>query len=85
MKIEDIKDISALSKEDRIRYDESIKVYRDRLVVMEYARQKGFEEGREEGRKKERIKNACGMKAAGLPAELIAQVTEMTPEEINSL
>ena len=54
MKIEDIKDISALSKEDRIRYDESIKVYRDRLVVMEYARQKGFEEGREEGRKKER-------------------------------
>lgn len=97
MKIEDIKDISALSKEDRIRYDESIKVYRDRLVVMEYARQKGFEEGfkegfkedfkkgLEEGRKEERIKNACGMKAIGIPAELIARITGMTLEEVNCL
>ena len=80
-KLEEIVDIAALSKEDRIRYDESIKVYRDQLAVMEYERLKGLEEGRE----KERIKNACGMKAAGLPAELISQITGLTPEEVENL
>ena len=36
MKVEDIVDIASMSKEDRIRYDESIKVYRDRLAIMEF-------------------------------------------------
>ena len=31
-KLEQISDISALSKEDRMKYDESIKVYRDKLA-----------------------------------------------------
>ena len=33
MRVEDIKDIAALSKEDRMKYDEAIKVYRDNLVT----------------------------------------------------
>ena len=41
MKVEDIVDIASMSKEDRIRYDESIKVYRDRLAIMEFERMKG--------------------------------------------
>lgn len=49
-KLEQIVDIAALSKEERDRYDESIKVYRDNLAVMEYQRIEGFEKGREEGR-----------------------------------
>ena len=76
-KLEEIVDIAALSKEDRIRYDESIKVYRDQLAVMEYERLKGREE--------ERIKNARGMKAIGIPTESIAQITGLTPEEIEKL
>ncbi len=35
-KLEQISDISALSKEDRMKYDESIKVYRDRLAIMAF-------------------------------------------------
>lgn len=34
-KLEQIVDIAAMSKEDRMKYDESIKVYRDQLVTME--------------------------------------------------
>ena len=45
MKVEDIVDIASMSKEDRIRYDESIKVYRDRLAIMEFERMKGKAEG----------------------------------------
>lgn len=49
MKVEDIVDIASMSKEDRIRYDESIKVYRDRLAIMEFERMKGKAEGIAEG------------------------------------
>ena len=49
MKVEDIVDIASVSKEDRIRYDESIKVYRDRLAIMEFERMKGKAEGIAEG------------------------------------
>ena len=49
-RLEQIVDIAAMSKEDRMKYDESIKVYRDRLAVMEFERLKGVEEGRAEGR-----------------------------------
>lgn len=49
MKVEDIVDIASMSKEDRIRYDESIKVYRDRLAIMEFERMKGKVEGIAEG------------------------------------
>ena len=48
-RLEDIVDIASMSKEDRIRYDESIKVYRDRLAIMEFERMKGKAEGIAEG------------------------------------
>ncbi len=48
-KLEKIVDIASLSKEERIKYDESIKVYRDNLVTMEFAEQKGRAEGLAEG------------------------------------
>ena len=40
-RLEDIVDIASLTKEERIRYDESIKVYRDNLVTEAYALEKG--------------------------------------------
>ena len=48
-KLEEIVDIASMSKEERMRYDESIKVYRDQLAVMEFERNKGLAEGRAEG------------------------------------
>ena len=48
-KLEQIVDIASLSKEDRMKYDESIKAYRDKLVVTAYAEETGWARGREEG------------------------------------
>ena len=40
-KLKEIQDTVGLSKEDRMRYEASIKVYRDQLVMMEFERQQG--------------------------------------------
>ena len=66
-KLEQISDISALSKEDRMKYDESIKVYRDRLAIMAFERQKGQAEGK--------LEVARNLKQMGLATEAIAQAT----------
>ncbi len=96
-KLEEIVDIASLSKEERMMYDESIKVYRDKLATLMYARQegleegiekglkKGREEGLEEGIEKERLKNARGMKLLGLSAKDIAKVTGLTEAEVEKL
>lgn len=88
-KLESIVDIASLSKEDRIKYDESIKVYRDNLVTMEYAIQKGIEKGRtvgrEEGRAEGHIEIARKMKQSHLPIDMIAEMTGLTKEEIEKL
>ena len=44
-KLEEIVDIASMSKEDRLKYDESIKVYRDRMAIMAFERKQGFAEG----------------------------------------
>ena len=51
-RLEQIVDIAAMSKEDRMKYDESIKVYRDKLAVTAYAEEKGRAEGLAEGMEK---------------------------------
>ena len=84
-KLEQIVDIAAMSKEDRMKYDESIKVYRDQLVMMEFERQQGKAEGLAEGKAEERLKNARGMKAAGISPDLIAQITGLSLETIREL
>ena len=48
-KLEQIVDIAALSKEERQKYDESIKVYRDSMAVLEYAKQDGMAKGMAKG------------------------------------
>ena len=76
-KLEQIADISALSKEDRIKYDECIKVYRDRLAVTAYAEEKGRAEGK--------LEVARNLKQMGMPAEATAQATGLTADVIEQL
>ena len=76
-KLRQIQETIGLSKEDRMKYDESIKVYRDQLAMMEYERRKG--------EAKERLKNARGMKAAGIAPDLIAQITGLPLETVEGL
>ena len=88
-RLEQIVDIAAMSKEDRMKYDESIKVYRDKLAVTAFAEEKGraegLAEGMEKGQEEERLKNARGMKAAGIATDLIAQITGLSPEAVEQL
>lgn len=76
-RIEDIEDISALSKENREKYSESIKVYRDNLVTEAAAE--------ERGRKKERRKNARKLRAMGCTPAFIAEATGLSLDEISTL
>ena len=80
-KLEEITDIASLSKEERMKYDESIKVYRDNLVTMAYDIGKGMEIGR----KQANIETARNMKADGLPVDFIVKYTGLTAEEIEAL
>mgnify|MGYP001040701901 CR=1 FL=1 len=92
-KLEQIVDIASLSKEDRMKYDESIKVYRDRLAVTAYAEEtgrakglaEGLAKGLEKGLEKGKQEVACKLKQMGLPPETIAQATGLTLEEIEGL
>ena len=96
-KLEEVVDIASLSKEERLKYDESIKVYRDKLAVLKYAKQEGIEEGidigferghkqgREEGREKERISIARNLKQLGTTMEVIIRATGLSEAEIEKL
>ena len=96
-KLEEIVDIASMSKEERMKYDESIKVYRDQLAVMEFERNKGLAEGRAEGLAKGKAEGraeglaegkenvACNLKRMGMDVETIAKVTGLDPEIIKGL
>lgn len=92
-KLEAIVDIASLSKEEREKYDESIKVYRDNLVTIAYAKEHGLAEGREEGRKeglaegvdKGRTLVARNLKEMGMDVDAIQKATGLTLEEIGEL
>lgn len=87
-KLEKIVDIAALTKEDRIKYDESIKVYRDNLATIEYAEQKGMEKGRKEvekGRREANEATARNLKKLGVPIPVITDATGLSEEEVDRL
>ena len=96
-KLAEIADVSSLTKEERLHYDEALRKYRDTLCVLESAEQRGLKRGREEGLAKGlakgraeglaegRIEAARNMKAKGLPVDLIAECSGLSPEEIAKL
>ena len=65
-KLESIADVSAMTRAERLQYDEALKKYRDTISVFEGVRL----EGREEGREDEKIANARKMKAYGLALDM---------------
>lgn len=80
-KLEQIADIASMSKEEREKYDESIKVYRDHLATLAYAEQKG----REEGERNKQLAIARNLKTEGIPVGLISKTTGLSVEEIEKL
>ena len=69
--------IARYTPEERLVYEDSLKVYRDMTNVLDTAELKGAI--------KEKRKNAKAMKALGLPLETIEKVTGMSAEDIAKL
>ena len=88
-KLEKIVDIASLSKEEREKYDESIKIYRDNLAVaagqIEIGMKKGLEKGREEGLKEGIEKVARNLKLTGMSSEEISKITGLSIHQIEEL
>lgn len=96
-RLSEIADVASLSKEDRRKYDESLKHYRDTIAVMHgqwmeghasglaEGMEKGMEKGIEKGIEQNKRESACRMKADGMPPEMIAKYTGLTVEQINGL
>lgn len=80
---------AALSPQERLLYEASLKSARDAYAEIMSARQKGLEEGRQEGRQEgrheEKQEIARAMRAMGLPTAVIAQATGLTATEIERL
>lgn len=76
-----------------MKYDESIKVYRDNLATISFAENKGLKRGREEGlkegiekgRKEGILSVARNLRSGGMSVEAIAAVTGLSIEEIEQL
>ncbi len=73
--------VAALSKEERIAYEASLKAYRDNHAIMETERQAGYTKGKME----EKLKTAKALKALKVAPSIISQATGLSPEEIASL
>ena len=65
-KLAEIADVSSLTKEERLHYDEALRKYRDTLCVLESAEQRGLKRGREEGLAKGLAKGRAEGLAKGL-------------------
>ena len=84
-RLADIGDISKLSREDRMKYDSSIKQYRDALATMEYTYVQGEDMGITKGITKGIKQVARKMKSLNYNVEDIAVATGLSVEEINEL
>ena len=76
-RLSEIAEVSSLTKEERRQYDESLKQYRDTIAVMHGQYLEGEAKGTE--------KVARRMKAKGYSKEEIAELTGLSPEEIEQL
>ena len=76
-KLASIAEVAALSKEDRMKYDESLRKFRDTIGEMEGQRLEGRAEGKAEV--------AAKLKAMGLSLNDIAEATGLAINDIEAL
>lgn len=84
-KLASIADVASLSKDERIAYDENLRIYRDNIAVYEGQYLEGLEKGEARGRAEALTENARRMKADGMASALIAKYTGLSVDEIESL
>lgn len=88
-KLEQIAGIGNLTKEERLEYDEALKVYRDCKNIVDYAKDEGHAEGKTEGLAEGRAEGmrlmAANLKRQGIDIKAISTASGLSEEEINSL
>ena len=84
-KLSEIAEVASLDKEERKKHDESLRAYRDTIVVMEGQFMAGERKGREEGRAEGILEIARKMKAKGMSAKEIAEMTGISAGEIEHI
>ena len=92
-KLESIADVSAMTRAERLQYDEALKKYRDTISVFEGVRMEGRMEGRKEGRMegnaegRENEKKATirRLLASGASVDIIAIATGMSEADVRHL
>lgn len=92
-RLAEIADVGALTRSERLKYDEGLKKFRDTISVLEGAkiegieqgRQQGIEQGIEQGRAEEKIENARKMRSLGITDDIILQVTGLSANDIQNL
>ena len=92
-KLAEISDITALSKEEHEKYDESIKILRDNYATFKFAIKEGHDkgriegraEGRAEGQTKEKKQIAQNMLKEGMAVSLICKMTGLDEQEVLKL
>ena len=84
--------INPFSRDERAKYDESLKILRDRLSEIAYAEKNRLSEiayaekrGKEEGKAEGKAEMARNLKAMGFPIEAIAKASGLSIEEIEQL
>ena len=88
-RLSEIAEVASLNSEERRKYDESLRAYRDTIAVMEgqfaQGELKGRAEGLAEGRAEGILSIARKMKQKGKPVSEIAEMTDLSPDEIEKL
>lgn len=74
-------EVANFTPEERETYEDSLKHYRDIKNVVNTS----FEEGKEEGKEEERVEIARNMLQKGMDIALIAELTDLTIEDIKKL
>ena len=84
-RLSEIAEVASLNSEERRKYDESLRAYRDTLAVMDGQFMQGEQKGRAEGFDEANRENARKMKLLGISVDVIAQVTGLSVNEIDQL
>ncbi|MDY4551018.1 MAG: hypothetical protein SPD54_04215, partial [Parabacteroides sp.] len=95
-RLAEISDLGSLSREERMKYDEAIRKYRDTLCVMQSQLDEGIQIGIEKGRQQTLAEAqmqiqqnlasvARNLKAQHVPLDVIASSTGLSIQEIEDL
>ena len=78
-------EVSKFNAQDRMLYEDSVNAYRDIINAINTAKKDSFAEGRAEGIKFRKVEIARKMLQRGIEADEVAEVVDMTIQEIKEM